>query len=193
MEIRSITVIDQETHREAGRAVGPPTRKVAACGVIANPLAGPDARDDLSELVDLSVGVGTVLTERALRALGDRKPSAYGKAVIVGTAGDREHGAAMIHVRLGLAMRRGIGGGTALIPGTKKVAGPGATIDLLFGDLENAWEYDTMDAMEVSVPGAPKPDEIVLVVGFAAGGRPNARVRGATAEQAAEAARALRG
>lgn len=190
MELRSIVVIDQETQREAGRAVDPPTRKVAACAVLANPLAGRAAQDDLEELVDLSVEVGTILTARALSALGDREPSAYGKAVIVGTAGDREHGAAMIHVRLGLAMRRGIGGGKALIPGTKKVAGPSASIDLIFGDLEDGWEYDTMDAMEVTVPGAPKPDEIVLVVGFAAGGRPNARVRGATAEQAAAAARA---
>lgn len=192
MEIRNVVVIDHETHREAGRAVSPPTRKVAACAVIANPFAGRGAQDDLGELVDLSVEVGEVLTERALRALGDLRPSAYSKAVVVGTAGDREHGAAMIHVRLGLAMRRGIGGGKALIPGTKKVAGPGAAIDLVFGDLEDPWEYDTMDAMEISIPGAPKPDEIVLVIGFAAGGRPNARVRGATAEQAAEAARGLR-
>ncbi|MBA2448526.1 MAG: amino acid synthesis family protein, partial [Chloroflexi bacterium] len=170
-EIRSITVIDHETHCEAGRGVDPPTRKVAAGAVITNPLAGRDARDHLEELVDLSVRVGAVLTERALRALGDRRPRAYGKAVIVGTAGDLEHGAAMIHVRLGLAMRRGVGGGTALIPGNAKVAGPGATIDLLFGDLEDGWEYDTMDTLEVSVPGAPRPDEIVLIVGFAAGGR----------------------
>jgi hypothetical protein len=189
MEIRSMVVIDQETHREAGRAVDPPTRKVAACAVLANPFAGRGAQDDLEELVALSVEVGAILTQRALSALGDRKPSAYGKAVIVGTDGDREHGAAMIHVRLGLAMRRGIGGGTALIPGTKKVAGPGASIDLVFGDLEDPWEYDTMDTMEVAVPGAPKPDEIVLAVGLSAGGRPNARVRGATAEQAAAAAR----
>jgi len=186
MEIRSIVVIDQETTREAGRVVDPPTRKVAACAVIANPLAGRPAQDDLDELVALSVEVGTILTERALRALGDRKPSAYGKAVIVGTAGDREHGAAMIHVRLGLAMRRGIGGGPALIPGLKKVAGPGSAIDLVFGAVEDPWDYDAMDAMEIAVPGAPKPDEIVLIVGFASGGRPNARIHGASAKQVAE-------
>lgn len=193
MDIRRIVVIDQETDREAGRVVDPPTRQVAACAVIANPLAGQVARDDLSELVDLSVEVGTMLTERALRALGGQRPTAYGKAVIVGTGGDREHGAAMIHVRLGLAMRRGAGGGPALIPGVAKIAGPGAAVDLVFGDLHDGWEYDTMDAMEVSVPGAPKADEIVLIVGFATGGRPNARVRGATAAQAAEAARSIAG
>jgi hypothetical protein len=193
MEIRQIVVIDHETWREAGRAVTPPTRKVAACAVIANPFAGKPAQDDLAAMVDLSVEVGTILTERALRALGDRKPSAYAKAVIVGSAGDREQGAAMIHARLGLAMRRGVGRGLALIPGVKKVAGPGASIDLVFGDIDNGWEYDTMDAMEVSVPGAPKADEIVLIVGFAAGGRPNARIRGASPEQVAALVREMQG
>ena len=193
MDVRQIVVISDETWREAGRPVTPPTRKVAACAVIANPFAGRPAQDDLTPMVDLSVEVGTVLTERALQALGDCTPSAYGKAVIVGSAGDREQGAAMIHVRLGLAMRRGVGRGLALIPGVKKVAGPGASVDLVFGDIDDGWAYDTMDAMEVSVPGAPKPDEIVLVVGFAAGGRPNARVRGASPDQVATLVREMRG
>ena len=193
MEIRQIVIIDHETWREAGREVAPPTRKVAACAVIANPFAGKPAQDDLAPMVELSVEVGTILTERALRALGDLKPSAYGKAVIVGTAGDREQGAAMIHARLGLAMRRGVGRGLALIPGIKKVAGPDAAIDLPFGDIDDGWGYDTMDAMEVSVPGAPKPDEIVLIVGFAAGGRPNARIRGAAPEQVAALVREIQG
>lgn len=192
MEIRQLITIEHETWQEAGRAVTPPTRKVAACAVIANPLAGRPAQDDLSTLVDLSVEVGAILTERALRTLGDAQPRAYGKAVIVGNAGDREHGAAMIHVRLGLAMRRGVGRGLALIPGVKKVGGPGAAIDLVFGDIDDGWGYDTMDAMEVSVPDAPRSHEIVLIVGFAAGGRPNARIKGASQEQVAALVRDMR-
>ena len=58
MEIRRIVVIEEEIRREAGRAVEPPTRKVAACAVLANPLAGQPAQDDLEELVELSVEVG---------------------------------------------------------------------------------------------------------------------------------------
>lgn len=191
MEVRSIVVIDHETHREAGRMVSPPTRKAAACAVFTNPLAGRGALDDLSCLVDLAAEVGAVLTERALRALGGLPPHAYGKAAIIGTDGDLEHGAAMIHVRLGLAMRRGAGRGPALIPGNTKVAGPGASIDVVFGGTEDAWEYDVMDTMEVSIPGAPRADEIVLIVGFAAGGRPNARIRGAAPNQVAEVVRSL--
>ena len=42
MELRSFTLIDTKTHREGRLAVGPPMRKVAACAVVANPLAGSD-------------------------------------------------------------------------------------------------------------------------------------------------------
>lgn len=192
MKIRQIVVIDHETWSEAGRAVEPRTRKVAACAVIANPFAGRGAMEDLGELVDLSVEVGTILTERALRALGNATPTGYGKAVIVGDAGDREHGAAMIHARLGLAMRRGIRNGPALIPGTKKVAGPGAAIDLVFGGIDDSWNYDVMDAMQVAVEDAPRRDEIVLIVGFASGGRPNARIKGASPAQVADLLRRIR-
>ena len=187
MEIRRIVVIEEETRRVAGRSVDPPTRKVAACAVLANPLAGRPAQDDLEELVELSVEVGATLTEQALRAL-DREPTAYGKAVIVGVDGDPEHGAAMIHVRMGLAMRRGIGGGKELIPGMAKTGGPGTSVDMALCNRDDAWVYDEMDGMEVSVPGAPRPDEIVLIVGLAAGGRPNARVQGPNPAQAAAAA-----
>lgn len=182
MELRSLTLIDTETHREGRLAVGPPTRQVAACAVVRNPLAGSAGDCDLAPLVDLSVEVGTVLTARALGALGDGvRPRAYSKGVVVGSRGTLEHGAAMIHVRIGLAMRQALGRGRALIPGTAKVGGPGTSIDLLFGGIDDAWDYDAMDAMEIIVPGAPEPDEVLLIVAFATG-RAGARIQGASQE-----------
>src|SRR5579862_3597037 len=125
VRFRQIMTISQDVISEGGRELTAPCRRVAACGVLSNPHAGRPPIDDFSGLVDLSVEAGTVLTGRALEALGPLKPRGYGKAVIVGTAGDLEHGAAMIHVRIGLAMRQGAGGGAALIPGNAKVGGPG--------------------------------------------------------------------
>lgn len=189
MELRRVVLIDEETWREAGRTVEPPTRRVAACAVLVNPLAGRAARDDLNEMIELSIEAGKLLTARALRVLGDRRPTAYGKAVVVGTAGDLEQGAAMIHPRLGLTMRGVLGGGKALIPGNAKVGGPGTAVDLVFGGLDDAYHYDSMDTLALALPGAPKPDEVLLIVGLAAGGRPNARVRGASPAEVAAAAR----
>src|SRR5262245_62152034 len=190
---RQVTVISQDIHSEGGRALTTPCRRVAACGVLHKPHAGKPPIDDFSGLVELSVEAGKVLTGRALEALGTLKPRGYGKAVIVGTAGDLEHGASMIHVRIGIAMRQGAGGGPALIPGNAKVGGAGTPIDVVFGGLEDGWDYDAMDTMTVSVADAPRPDEVLLAVAFLGGTRPNARIRGASQEAVAEAVRKMRG
>ncbi|HKU04868.1 MAG TPA: amino acid synthesis family protein [Bradyrhizobium sp.] len=193
MKFRSVTVISQDVLSEGGRDLASPCRRVAACGVLHNPYAGKPPIDDFTGLVELSVEAGKILTARALEALGSLKPRGYGKAVIVGTSGDLEHGASMIHVRIGIAMRQGAGGGPALIPGNAKVGGPGTPVDVIFGGLEDAWDYDAMDTMTVSVGDAPRPDEVLLVVAFLGGTRPNARIAGASQTLVAEAVRKLRG
>src|ERR1051325_3159542 len=190
---RQITVISQDVLSEGGRVLATPCRRVAACGMLHNPHAGGAPIDEFSGLVDLSVRAGEVLTERALAALKPLAPRGYGKAALVGTAGDLEHGASMIHVRLGLAMRQGAGGGPALIPGNAKVGAAGSPIDVIFGGLDDSWDYDAMDSMTVALPDAPRPDEILLVVAFLGGTRPNARIKGASQAQVEEVVRRLRG
>lgn len=179
MDIREIQVFRQEITSHAGRRVQPPALRVAACAVLANPRAGEPARDDLEEFVAASAQVGEILAARALDALAGRRPLAYGKGVLVGAAGDLEQGAAMIHCRIGLAMRAAIKAGNALIPGNAKLAAPGATLDIVLGGIDDAWNYDAMDTIEIRVPGAPRADELVLAVAFATG-RPGARIRGAS-------------
>ena len=186
--VRTTAIFDYSIYYEAGAKLPRPTQKVIACAVITNPYAntGVADQDQLNHLAEISLEVGTDLVKRSLPLFSPaQKPTAYGKAAIVGIAGQREHGAAVIHLKVGLAMRRGLGAGPALIPGNEKQGGPGTSVDLIFGDTGTGWEYDMMDSIEVSVPGSPKPDEIVLIVGFATGGRPNARIKGVTAEQVA--------
>lgn len=180
MDIRQILLFDQEILSEGGRMLKSPTRRVAAAALLRNPFAAMSAIDDFSELVDISVRCGEVLTQKAMQALGPIKPIGYGKAALVGTAGDLEHGAAMIHVRIGLSMRKGAGGGPALIPGNARVGAAGQSIDIIFGGIEDGWDYDAMDSMTITAPDGPKPDEVLLAVAFLAGGRPNARIRGAS-------------
>ncbi|OQW53219.1 amino acid synthesis family protein [Candidatus Raskinella chloraquaticus] len=180
MDVRQILLFDQEILREGGRQLVTPTRRIAAAAIIHNPFAGSSPLDDFSELVDISVRCGEILTQKIMQALGPLTPVGYGKAALVGLAGDLEHGAAMIHVRIGLAMRKGAGGGPALIPGNAKVGAAGSSIDIIFGGIEDGWNYDAMDSMTIAAPDGPKADEILLAVAFLAGGRPNARIRGAT-------------
>jgi Amino acid synthesis len=178
MQPREIHLLVQEIHIHAGRPVRPAARRVAAVAVIENPRAGKRGGKNLDAFIELSVAAGELLSARALGALGQR-PTAYGKAVLVGTGGDLEQGAAMIHCRMGLSMRRAIRDGLALIPGNAKLGAPGGGIDVVLGGINDAWDYDAMDSMEIRIPGAPRWDELLLVVAFATG-RPNARITGAT-------------
>src|SRR5690606_24658778 len=96
----------------------------------------------------------------------------YGKGALVGTAGEMEHGGACIHPMLGKPMRAALGGGQAIIPSNVKLAPPGASLDLPLGHKDNVWSFDHFDTVTVAIADAPRPDEIVVVMGIADGGRP---------------------
>jgi Protein of unknown function (DUF1185). len=72
--------------------------------------------------------------------------------------------------------RRSVGGAD-IIPGTKKVAGPGAQITMPIGNKDNRWVFDDMDAVDLTVPDAPHADEIVIALALSCGGRPGARTK----------------
>ncbi len=186
MNIRQIYLFDQEIFSEARKAVAAPTRRVAAAAVFKNPLIGKDSAADFSELADLSLEIGVKLAERALNSLGSVEVKGFGKAALVGTDGDLEHGPCAIHMRLGLAMRKAIRGGPALIPGNAKIGGPGTPIDVIFGGLDTEWDLDAMDTMTLTIPDAPRADEILLIVAYLGGTRPNAWVKGASREAVAQ-------
>jgi hypothetical protein len=167
---------------EAGAAVDPVTVVVTCAVVVENPLANKGRVDDLSELEQLGADAAEFLVDKCVAALGAMgvEPAAvrgYGKGAIVGTSGDREHTAAILHPRFGAPVRAAIGGGADIIPGTKKVAGPGASITMPIGNKDDRWVFDDMDAIDVSVPDAPHSDEIVIALALSCHGRPGARVR----------------
>ena len=176
-EIRKLVTIVEETRREIGQTIDPPTRQCAAIAVIRNPYAGRYSKD-LTELEEAGAELGGLLVDRAVAALGI-EPSAthsYGKAAIVGEAGEREHAAAILHPRLGRPVREVIGPAHAIIPSAKKIGGPGTAIDCPLHYKDDEWRFSHFDAMEVSVPDAPRADEIVVVLALTDSGRPLHRV-----------------
>jgi hypothetical protein len=180
--VRIIAAGVQQTLLEAGAAVDPPTTIATAAVAVRNPLAGVGRVEDLAQLETLGREAAALLVERALAVLASVGLAAgdvrgYGKGAVVGTDGDREHTAAVLHPQFGAPVRAAIGGGADIIPGTKKVAGPGASITLPIGNKDDRWTFDDMDAVDVSLPDAPRSDELVIALALSAGGRPNARVR----------------
>ena len=182
MDVRSVTGSVIQTLQEAGAEVAPPTVVATAVVVVRNPLAGRGRVEDLSALEELGAQAAALLVERALAVLAavgvtPQEVRGYGKGAVVGVDGDREHTAAILHPRFGAPVRSAIGGGADIIPGTKKVGGPGASITVPIGNKDDRWVFDDMDAVDVAIADAPRPDEIVIALALSAGGRPNARVR----------------
>lgn len=174
MQIRKTMLIRERTETDEMGAPCAPLTRVAALAVLRNPLAGTD-QADLSDLFDCGALLGAQLAAEAVAALG-APPVSYGKAAIVGALGAAEHGAALLHPRLGKPVRAAIGGGKALMPSNVKMGGIGAIVDLPLGHKDDPWSFDHIDTLSVTVPDAPLPGEIVVCVGMADGARICARV-----------------
>jgi hypothetical protein len=169
-QIRKIVTLRETINSEMNRTLERPINRIAGAAIVRNPLAGRYA-DDLSELFPIGRAIGAALAE----TLRDQLPGpvvSYGKAALVGVDGEMEHGGACIHPMLGRPMREAIGGGKALIASNVKVAALGATIDVPLGHKDEAWSFDHFDTMSLTISDAPRPDEIVVIVAYADGGRP---------------------
>jgi hypothetical protein len=147
--------------------------------VIANPCAGRFALD-LAELTAIGEELGGVLGDKCVEALGIRADQAesYGKAAIVGEAGELEHAAAILHPKMGAGLRRAVVKGAALVPSAKKQGGLGTAIDVPLGHKDAAYVRSHFDAIEARVSDAPRANEIVVAVAVTDSGRPLARVGG---------------
>ncbi len=183
-KIRKLVTVVEETAREMGKAIDPPTRKAVAVAVIENPFAGRYA-EDLEELMQVGAELGGLLGERAVAALGV-EPAAiesYGKAAIVGEAGEWEHAAAILHPRLGKPLRDAVEHGAALVPSAKKMGGIGTPLDVPLGHKDAAYVRSHFDAIEVRIADAPRANEIVVAVAVTDSGRPLPRVGGLTTDE----------
>ena len=184
-KIRKLIVQVEETRLENGQPVMPPTRRALAMAVIENPFAGRYVAE-LDALIQIGEELGGLLGERCVQALGIEPGQAqsYGKAAIVGEAGELEHAAAILHPKLGAPLRRAVEKGAALVPSSKKMGGMGTGIDVPLGHKDAAFVRSHFDAMEARVSDAPRANEIIVAVVVTDSGRPLPRVGGLQAHEA---------
>jgi len=177
--IRKIVVQVDETHREMGRDVSPPTRRALAMAVITNPCAGRYV-ENLDDLVNIGEQLGALLGQRCVAALGitPAQAQSYGKAAIVGEAGELEHAAAILHPKLGAPLRKAVEKGAALVPSAKKQGGVGTAVDVPLGHKDAAFVRSHFDAIEARISDAPRANEIVVAVAVTDSGRPLPRIGG---------------
>ena len=182
--IRKLVVQVDETRKEMGQAVEPPTRRAVAIAVIENPYAGRYS-ESLDELIAIGEELGALLGQKAVAALGIKPGEAqsYGKAAIVGEAGELEHAAAILHPKLGAPLRAAVEKGAALVPSSKKRGTLGTAIDVPLGHKDAAFVRSHFDAIEARVSDAPRANEIVVAVAVTDSGRPLPRVGGLQASE----------
>ncbi len=209
IDIRRLVTQVEDIHHEFGPRASDPPRRGTVAVVLANPYAGR-YEPDIVPMMDALTPVGIEMAKRLLHAMdvpADRIES-YGKGAIVGSAGELEHGA-LWHVPGGYALRELLGwtgdraayargrvdattanaqqgNALAIVPATKKVGGPGATLDVPLTHINASYVRSHFDAVEVSVPGAPAADEIVFILAMSTGARVHQRVGGLKAADIAQ-------
>ena len=169
VEIRKITTTREVIFSELGIAAPRPIVRAVGMAVIVNPFAGRFV-DDLRPLFEAGAMLGERLMPDLVKLLGGPAVS-YGKGALVGVDGEMEHGGACVHPMLGKPMRAAIGGGKAVISSNVKIAAAGTILDVPLGDKDDSWSFAHFDTITVSVADAPRPNEILIAMAIADGGR----------------------
>lgn len=178
LQVRKTITVIEEIKLEMAQPVPHPVMKGLGAAVITNPYAGR-YEQELASLPDAGPPLARMLCDRLLDAMraSPETVQAYGKGAIVGTAGELEHAAAIIHPSFGKSVRNSLKCATTLMPSVAKRGGPGEPIDIPLHHVINEWSFDHFDAMTLAIPDAPGPDEMVILLALATGGRPLARTR----------------
>jgi len=204
IEIRRVLTQVEDIFHEFGPPPAQPLRRGVVAAVLRNPFAGRHEPNIVPMMEALNpVGLEMARTLLAAMAVPAERIEGYGKGAIVGAAGELEHGA-LWHVPGGYAMRELLGwkgdaasyakghatgqsgNALAIVPSTKKVGAPGATLDVPLTHINASYVRSHFDAVEVRVPGAPHADEIVLILTMSTGPRIHARVGGLAASAIAK-------
>ncbi|MGE5526576.1 MAG: amino acid synthesis family protein [Rhodospirillaceae bacterium] len=175
MKVRKTSFLKETVFGEMGTDAPRAVTRAVGIAVIENPCAGGYVAD-LSTLADTGAAIAERLMPELIAMLPERRAIAYGKAAIVGMAGELEHAAAVLHPKMGKPIRAAIGGGEAIIPSTSKVAVAGSMIDVPLGHKDNVWSFDEIDTVTIAVADAPRPHELVVAIALADGGRVHARI-----------------
>ena len=178
VEVRKQVVLIEDIFHEGGPVAEVPYRRGAILAVIHNPFAGRYVDDIVGFSNDLKP-LGLAMANTLIVALGGdlKSVEGYGKGAIVGSAGEVEHGA-LWHVPGGYAMREALGGALAIVPSSKKVAGPGSRLDIPVTHINASYVRSHFDSVEIGIADAPRADEMLLALVMTTGARVHDRAGG---------------
>ena len=178
LSIRKLVTRHEEIRVEGGKVADSPLHLYGVAAVITNPWSGEEFVSDLKpKILSTAPELGQEMVPRLIEmAGGGNAVEAYGKAAMVGTEGEIEHGSALIHtLRFGNIFREAVQG-TAYLSFTNSRGGPGATVSIpMMHKIDPGWRSHYL-TLEMVIPDSPAPNEIVVAIGASVGGRPHHRI-----------------
>lgn len=179
--IRKSFVSVEEIFHDGGPVADTPVLRGIVGAVIHNPYAGRYV-EDIAGFIDDLKPLGMKMAQDLIAALGGQpeRVEGYGKAAIVGEAGELEHGA-LWHAPGGYSMRENLPASNAIVPSTKKVGGPGARIDVPVTHSNASYVRSHFDAVEVGLNDAPRAGEMLVILVMTTGPRVHHRSGGLAA------------
>lgn len=184
--LRKVVVHRETVVSEAGAHLLRPAVQASVAAVIRNPWLGTGPTHDLgAETARIAPVLARLLSERLLDTLGGPDAvEAFGKAAIVGTAGEIEHGGALIHTPYFGNLMREFLDGTSIICFADARADAGATLVVPLWHKTQAATRSHYQTTTTRVADGPRADEIVIVAAAATGPRPHPRIGDRTTDPA---------
>lgn len=178
LDLRKLVLYRDVVVTEAGRAPQQPAQQASIAAVLRNPWVGTDPHTDLStEVARIAPHLARLLTDRLVRALGGvDEIEAFGKAAIIGTAGEIEHGGALIHTPYFGNLMREFLGGESIICFADARAEAGETLVVPLWHKTHAATRSHYQTVSARVPDAPRSDELVIIAAASTGPRPHPRI-----------------
>jgi len=177
--VRRSIVQKDDTHIVGGRIGTPPLTKISVISVVENPHAGQKV-EDLSPMISASVELAHGMVGLVAGLCADQDIQSYGKAGLVGLAGEQEHANALLTTAFANPLREMIGNPVAWISSVTKVAPPGTAIDVPVNNIHDVYVRSHYDTVSLCIPGVPMSDEIAVIFCMVTRGRIGARSGGLT-------------
>ncbi|WP_240982246.1 amino acid synthesis family protein [Streptomyces sp. S3(2020)] len=176
--LRKLVLYRDVVLTEAGETPAQPARRASVAAVIRNPWAGTGPAADLSRQQErIAPVLARLLTDRLSASLGGvGEIQAFGKAAIVGTAGEIEHAGALIHTPYFGNLVREYLQGESIICFADARAEAGETLVVPLWHKTHASTRSHYQTISARVCDAPRADEIVVIAAASTGPRPHPRI-----------------
>jgi hypothetical protein len=184
--LRKVVVYRETVVTEADERPSRPALQASVAAVVRNPWLGtPPSRDLTPEVTQIAPILAQLLTDRLIETLGGVDAiEAFGKAAIVGSAGEIEHGGALIHTPYFGNLMREFLDGESIICFADTRADAGEPLVVPLWHKTHAATRSHYQTVSTRIGDGPRADELVIIAAGSTGPRPHPRIGDRTTDPA---------